>query len=100
MLLAAPMRQNAPPCSGYDPRIARCCVSHARWKTMECSLEEILVALADALWKGARRPVLEGRVIVEIAARLGWDRWTAFVELDECFEEIGDGGAERLLRSR
>jgi len=85
---------------GIDPRIARCCVSHAAWQKMECSLEEILVALADGLWKGVRRPVLEGRVIVEIAERSERDRWAAFVELDTCFEEIADDGPGRLLRSR
>src|SRR5689334_15102928 len=41
---------------GVDPSIARCCVSHARWANMDVSLEELLVALADALWKGVRRP--------------------------------------------
>src|SRR5260221_7661638 len=42
-----------------DARIARCCVSHAQWKKMECALEELLVALADKLWKGVRVPPSE-----------------------------------------
>jgi hypothetical protein len=85
---------------GIDKKIAQCCVSHARWKTMECAFEELLVALADALWKGVRRPALEEKVIVHVAERLGWDRWTTFAGLDECFEQIADNGPERLLRSR
>lgn len=84
---------------GLDPAIARCCVSHAQWPTMTCSLEELLVALADALWKGVRRPELEQRVIAEVAATLRVDSWSLFVELDSCFERIADGGAERLRRS-
>jgi hypothetical protein len=84
---------------GVDPAIARCCVSHAQWSTMTCSLEELLVALADALWKGVRRPELEQRVIAEVAASLRVDPWSLFVELDSCFERIADGGAERLRRS-
>jgi putative nucleotidyltransferase with HDIG domain len=47
---------------GIEPAVARCCVSHARWGAMTCSLEELLVALADALWKGVRRESLEKRV--------------------------------------
>lgn len=50
---------------GVDPAVARCCVSHARWATMSSSLEELLVALADALWKGVRRAPLETRVLGE-----------------------------------
>jgi hypothetical protein len=85
---------------GVDPKVARCCMSHARWQTMECSLEELLVALSDKLWKGARIPELEGRVTEAVAARLGKGAWDVFVELDTCFEEIASGGNDRLTRSR
>lgn len=85
---------------GVAPHIARTCVSHAAWESPDCSLEERLVALADALWKGVRRPALEALIIDEVARRTGADRWQTFVELDTCFESIADHGAERLLRSR
>lgn len=84
---------------GLDPSLARCCVSHAQWATMTCSLEELLVALADALWKGVRREALEKKVVDETARRLGVDVWSIFVALDSCFERIADGGPERLGRS-
>lgn len=83
-----------------DPAVARCCVSHARWATMTCSLEELLVALADALWKGVRREAIEARVVEDTAARLGVDVWAVFTDLDSCFEEIAEGGPARLERSR
>jgi putative nucleotidyltransferase with HDIG domain len=82
-----------------DPAVARCCVSHARWKAMPCSLEELLVALADALWKGVRRPDLEERVIAAVAERANLDAWSLFVDLDSTFERIADEGPERLRRS-
>jgi hypothetical protein len=85
---------------GVDPKVARCCMSHARWHEMDCSMEELLVALADKLWKGARNAELERRVIEAVATKLGKDMWEVFVELDTCFEEIAAGGAERLERSR
>jgi putative nucleotidyltransferase with HDIG domain len=84
---------------GIDPALARCCVSHAGWETLTCSLEELLVALADALWKGVRRERLEAKVVEEGARRLGVDVWTVFVEMDSTFERIADGGPERLRRS-
>ncbi len=85
---------------GVDPRIARCCVSHARWPDMECSLEELLVALADKLWKGVRYAELERRVTEGVAAKSGKAFWDVFVELDTAFEEIAAGGSGRLERSR
>ena len=85
---------------GIDAKVARCCVSHARWAEMGVSLEELLVALADKLWKGARHAELERRVVEAVAAKLGRDFWDVFVALDTAFEDIAAGGAERLERSR
>ncbi|MBX3199154.1 MAG: HD domain-containing protein [Labilithrix sp.] len=84
---------------GIDPAVARCCVTHAQWASHECSLEELLVALADALWKGVRRDELERRVVDAMARRLMVDPWSIYVTLDTCFEEVADGGSERLSRS-
>jgi len=85
---------------GVEPRFARCCLSHARWAEMHCSLEELLVALADKLWKGVRHAELERRVIEAAAQEAGREFWDLFVDLDTGFEEIAAGGAERLERSR
>lgn len=84
---------------GVDPLVARISRSHAQWDSMECSLEELLVALADKLWKGARVPTLEERVVVGIAERTGRPRWDLFVPLDDLFEKIASGGTDRLARS-
>jgi len=67
---------------------------------MQVTLEELLVALADKLWKGVRNPKLEERVIDLVAAALGRSRWDIFVELDTCFEAIAADGSSRLERSR
>lgn len=83
-----------------EPDLARVCRSHAQWAALEVSLEELLIALADKLWKGVRKSELEGRVIDGIAARSGVDRWELFVELDSLFERIAAGGDDRLARSR
>ena len=85
---------------GVDQQLAHSCVSHGQWQLMDCTLEEILVALADTLWKGKRDEKLETRVIEEISKQLGFERWELFLELDSSFESIASGGAERLKRSR
>jgi hypothetical protein len=85
--------------NGVSPELARVCLSHARWATMDTSLEELLIALADELWKGVRKPDLEERVIDAVALALGETRWEVFVDLDTLFEDVAAAGPERLARS-
>jgi hypothetical protein len=85
---------------GVSPGLARICLSHARWSEMSVSLEELLVALSDKLWKGVRSAQLEERVINEVAKALNRDRWDLFVQLDSLFEDVAADGAARLERSR
>ncbi|MFH1810551.1 MAG: HD domain-containing protein [Pseudomonadota bacterium] len=84
---------------GVDPRLARFCLSHSRYQELEVSFEELVVALADTLWKGRRQPELELEVIDQVARKLGVERWDVFPRLDACFEEIAAQGDERLGRS-
>ena len=84
---------------GVNSKIARCCVSHAKWKSMECSLEELIIALADKLWKGKREVDLEKAVIERISKLMNQDFWELFIELDFHFENIASQGEERLARS-
>jgi hypothetical protein len=67
---------------------------------MQCSLEELIVALADTLWKGRRNASLEKRVIELISERLGRAFWDLFIELDNNFETIAANSTTRLLRSQ
>ena len=82
-----------------DESLARVCLSHARWRVMSCSNEELVVALADKLWKGKRVPELEERLIREVAAETKQEFWALFPRLDLVFEELAAGGQQRLARS-
>lgn len=62
------------------------------------SFEELVVALADNLWKGKRNAVLEKKVIEGAAARSQRAFWELFVPLDTCFERIAADGPNRLTR--
>jgi hypothetical protein len=86
--------------NGVDPKIARCCRSHGQWQEMECSFEELTIALADCLWKGKRNKDLEHRVIESIAIMCARDYWDIFIELDNGFEQIATDGETRLSRSK
>ncbi len=84
---------------GVSPTLARVCLSHARWDRMEVSLSELLVALADKLWKGKRHSELEQRVVESVAEHTRRDAWDLFVELDSLFERIAGTAEGRLRRS-
>ncbi len=85
--------------NGIDPRLARCCKSHGQWKTMECSIEELLVAASDKLWKGKREADLEKEIIERLSKLVNQDYWELFIEMDSYFEMIAANGEERLSRS-
>ncbi len=86
--------------NGVSEKIARCCQSHGKWETMECSFEEYLIALSDKLWKGKREHRLENIVIDKVSELLNQDRWELFVKLDSCFEKTASEGDSRLLGSK
>jgi hypothetical protein len=85
---------------GVDPVLARCCRSHAQWQHMACSIEELLVALADTLWKGKRNSQLEELVIQRLADRSLHDYWELFIHMDDLFDRIAGDGHLRLLKSQ
>jgi hypothetical protein len=84
---------------GWDADVARVCWTHARWSDPTCSLEELLVALADKLWRGVRVTDLEERVIDAVAVKLGRDRWDIYTTFSNVFDEVAASGLERLERS-
>jgi hypothetical protein len=86
--------------NGIDSKLARCCRSHGQWQTMECTLEELLIALADTLWKGKRSQDLENLFVKRLSKQYSMDYWELFMEMDACFEKIAEDGYSRLLRSQ
>jgi HD superfamily phosphodiesterase len=84
---------------GVTEAVARICRSHARWRELAQTLEELVVALADKLWKGARVTDLEQLVIDRAAVAAGRDRWDLHVEMDTLFENVASGADDRLSRS-
>jgi hypothetical protein len=84
---------------GVKPELARFCVTHASWDLPDRSLEDLLVALADKLWKGKREQDLEARVMAMLAKSTGCEPWEVFDRLDTICEQIAAEGSSRLARS-
>ena len=83
---------------GVTPEVARVCRSHAQWRTASQTTEELLVALSDKLWKGARNAELEELVIDQLATMQAKDRWECFMDLDSLFEDVASSAESRLAR--
>jgi len=80
---------------GVEPTLARYASAHATW-TPDTGIEELLVSLADKIWKNKRVPELEDLVVARLAAASGRPAWEEFLGLDEILTRIGDGAEERL----
>ena len=84
---------------GIEPRIAEVCVSHSAWREAK-TVEELVIACADKLWKGKRVADLEELLARRVSDELQLEFWGVFMRMDSCFEAIAGGGDERLERSR
>lgn len=81
---------------GIPEQLARFAKTHGAWSREELPLEDLLVALADAVWKGQRIEQLEKQVVEQIADRTEKERWEVFSALDGVLEKIACRGEERL----
>ncbi|WP_030160928.1 HD domain-containing protein [Streptomyces sp. NRRL S-244] len=81
---------------GVSPKLARFAETHASWTNSRAGLEDLLVSLADKIWKNKRVPDLEDLVVARLAAATGRAAWEEFIALDEVLARIGDGADGRL----
>ncbi|MFE3458049.1 HD domain-containing protein [Nocardiopsis aegyptia] len=81
---------------GTSPHLARFCATHGDWADADRALEDLLVSLADKVWKGARNEELELRVVRWIADTEGLPAWEVFAALDDALQELADGADRRL----
>lgn len=78
---------------GVPPDRARFAASHgSSWHGPGSPTEDLLVSLADKIWKGARVAELESAVL----HRMAGEEWDAFLRLDNILEPIARD-ADRLL---
>ncbi|MFD3680490.1 HD domain-containing protein [Streptomyces sp. NPDC058613] len=81
---------------GFGPARARFAATHATWGEPGVSVEELLVSVADKVWKGKRIPELEDLLAGHVARAAGEERWAAFLALDEVLGRVADGADVRL----
>lgn len=82
--------------SGIEHRLARFAANHGTWTAPDISTEDLLVSLADKVWKAKRVPDLEDRIIGRICDVSGESRWQAFIALDDLLDRIACDADGRL----
>ncbi|MEM9282166.1 MAG: HD domain-containing protein [Verrucomicrobiota bacterium] len=85
---------------GLPSSISKICRSHSAATPEGMDLEEIVVRLADKLWKGKRDTEFEQRAVASFAESLEREDWEVFMEADKIFEAIAESGHQRLEATR
>ncbi|MDI1459555.1 HDIG domain-containing protein [Catellatospora sp. KI3] len=79
---------------GIDPELARFAAGHAQWDRGS-GTEDLLVTVADKVWKGKRVAELE-QLLADRVTAAGTDHWEAFLLVDTVLERLATGADERL----
>ncbi|GCE22716.1 HDIG domain-containing metalloprotein [Dictyobacter kobayashii] len=77
---------------------ARFARTHARWQNEPgITLEDMLVAFADTIWKGKRDADLEQGLAGQIAQHTHQERWEIYMRLDDIASALARDADERIL---
>jgi putative nucleotidyltransferase with HDIG domain len=81
---------------GVPERLARFAGSHGSWTSPDATVEDLLVSVADNVWKGKRVDDLEENLTMYLAHSGDLALWDAYRRLDDVLTPIADGGPARL----
>ncbi|MDX3641379.1 HD domain-containing protein [Streptomyces sp. MB09-02B] len=81
---------------GVEPEWARFAGTHAAWTEPGTGIEDLLVSLADKVWKNKRVRELEDLVVGRLAEASGRPGWEEFLALDDLLDPLGAGADHRL----
>lgn len=82
---------------GFPPQQARFARTHAQWRDdPTTTIEDLLVALADTIWKGKRDKELEDAFVQHVAHLNGEEPWAVYLALDDIVRSITRDADARL----
>jgi hypothetical protein len=81
---------------GVEEDLARFARTHASWHDPDIRFEDLLVSLADKVWKGKRVEDLEQLVVNHLVASCGGKAWEVFMTLDDILTSLAADADERL----
>lgn len=81
---------------GVEEDLARFARTHASWGAADIGINDLLVSLADKIWKAKRVPDLEQLVADRLAVATGQQPWEVFMALDDVLDRIAADADHRL----
>jgi hypothetical protein len=81
---------------GFDADRARFARTHAAWNHGDVQVEDLLVSVADKVWKGKRVAGLEQLLVDVLAGATGRSTWETFMELDDVLGQLSADADRRL----
>ncbi|MFE9764665.1 HD domain-containing protein [Streptomyces sp. NPDC005808] len=81
---------------GFGVELARFAGTHAAWTGPDIGIDDLLVSVADKVWKNKRVPELEDLVVGRLSEASGRTRWEEFLALDDLLGAVGEGADRRL----
>lgn len=66
------------------------------WTGADIQVEDLLVSVADKIWKNKRVPDLEDLVVKRLAEASGRMPWEEFLAFDDLLTFIGNDASQRL----
>ncbi|TCO44794.1 HD domain-containing protein [Actinocrispum wychmicini] len=81
---------------GVAPDLARFARTHGSWSAPDATMADLLVSLADKIWKAKRVPDLEQLVIDRLVAVSDKTPWEVFMALDDELQRIAVDADRRL----
>ncbi len=82
--------------NGIEARLARFAGTRGRWQAPGIEVEDLIVSLADKVWKAKRVPDLEQLVVGRLGAASGEEPWQVFLDLDDRLDSLAAGADQRL----
>lgn len=81
---------------GFAEERARFARTHAAWDHADVQVEDLLVSVADKVWKGKRVTDLEQLLVDVLASATGQSKWETFMELDDVLGQLAADADRRL----
>jgi hypothetical protein len=82
--------------AGIEPGLARFAATHASWNRDDIEVEDLLVSVADKIWKAKRVTDLERLIVDRLAAASELETWQIFMNLDDHLDQLAAGADDRL----
>lgn len=81
---------------GVAEPLARFARTHASWHADGIGVDDLLVSVADKVWKGNRVTDLEESLVDRLAEATGRERWSVFLALDDVLDRLAADADRRL----